>query len=165
MVGNYYEFMCSEITIPYNAIDIECCIKLETDEIMLIKEVNLTKCSFNSSNLNEIRRLPNGMNDLTQDNNEILKKYVVSSLNDFEIVQDENTFDFPSAYGNKVLKIKGNKILNNTTKTLSKQINLFGKKNETIELKFLTKTFENNNTTLKVKLTLYGTSEKQFVEV
>ena len=53
----------------------------------------------------------------------------------------------------------------NASVSLSKQINLFGKKNETIELKFLTKTFENNNTTLKVKLTLYGTSEKQFVEV
>ena len=73
--------MCSEITIPYNAIDIECCIKLETDEIMLIKEVNLTKCSFNSSNLNEIRRLPNGMNDLTQDNNEILIKHSLGVIN------------------------------------------------------------------------------------
>ena len=152
-VNGWYEFACDELEILETYLNPSVTIKVNATEPLCIKELYITNENKVLSNLINNSSFQNGESDFTTHESLVYQMFVASDDTNF-ILETDESISKSKVYGKNVLRIKGNKLNSQSTKTLKRKVKLDGQKGDTLTLNALVKFNENDEQSLKLYIKL-----------
>ena len=153
-IDGWYEFTSDPLEIPINATQIVGEVKLLSNDLVYVKEFNISNDNIKYSNLIENGIFQNGQNDINTDPIYSNNKFIVSDSN-IIVIPSNPDIDKCSIYGNNVLKIYGERHNSYSPRTVYREINTSGKKGDVINASVLIKYNESTKEKLNFFIKVY----------